>query len=33
MTLDLTPGNHDIDYNVPIRNGSWDVSLVLYWYE
>ncbi|MCP3978286.1 MAG: hypothetical protein GY716_03000 [bacterium] len=35
--LDFTPelgggGTFDIDYNLPLQNGSWAVSLVLYWY-
>jgi len=30
----VTPGaTHDIDYNVRPVNGSWTVSLVMYWYE
>jgi hypothetical protein len=34
FTADLPPGStYDIDYNVTPRNGSWPVSLVMYWYE
>lgn len=34
MTASFPPGDvYDVDYNVPILNGSWSVSLVLYWYE
>jgi len=34
FTLDLPPGGtYDIDYNVTPKNGSWPVSLVMYWYE
>lgn len=36
--LDMTPhlapgGTYQVDYNVTPLNGSWDVSLVAYWYE
>jgi hypothetical protein len=34
VTADLPPGaNYDVGYDVTPRNGSWPVSLVLYWYE
>ncbi|GAB4372560.1 MAG: hypothetical protein Kow0062_08990 [Acidobacteriota bacterium] len=33
MTAFFPPGTHTVDYNVTPRNGSWGVSLVLYWYE
>ena len=26
-------GTYDVDYDVQPQNGSWPVSLVLYWYE
>jgi hypothetical protein len=34
FTTDLAPGGtYDIDYSVTPRNGSWPVSLVMFWYE
>jgi hypothetical protein len=34
VTADLPPGGtYDVGYDVTPRNGSWPVSLVLYWYE
>ena len=34
FTADLPPGGtYDIDYNVTPKNGSWPVSLVMFWYE
>ncbi len=33
MTLELPPGGtYSVDYNVTPLNGSWNVSLVAYWY-
>jgi hypothetical protein len=34
MTTAFPPGGtYDVDYDVQPKNGSWPVSLVLYWYE
>jgi hypothetical protein len=34
MTEHLAPGGtYDVDYGVTPLNGSWDISLVAYWYE
>jgi hypothetical protein len=34
LTLDLPPGGtYDMDYVVPIMNGSFSVAVVVYWYE
>ncbi len=34
VTGDLLPGGvYDLDYIVTPQNGSWSVSVVLYWYE
>jgi hypothetical protein len=34
MTTAFSPGGtYDVDYDVTPMNGSWPVSLVLYWYE
>ena len=30
---DRGDGTYDVDYNVTPRNGSWPVSVVVYWYE
>ena len=30
----MTPGlTHDVTWEIPIRNGSWSKSMVVYWYE
>lgn len=34
MTSEIPPGgSYDVDYGITPQNGSWPVSLVLYWYE
>jgi len=34
LTPDLPPGGtYDMDYVVPVMNGSFSVSAVIYWYE
>ena len=34
MTFDIPPGGtYDFDYGITPQNGSWPISLVLYWYE
>ena len=34
LTSQITPGGtYDFDYDITPRNGSWPVSVVLYWYE
>jgi len=33
LTLDLTPGaTHDVTWEIPVRNGDWFKSMVVYWY-
>ena len=34
VTGSLIPGgSYDIDYTITPKNGSWPVSVVVYWYE
>jgi hypothetical protein len=34
MTFDIPPGGtYNFDYGITPKNGSWPISLVLYWYE